>query len=73
MALYTAVRDGAGQDSEQARELAAAVVAARSKLPGDGDALAQFVSDFAGATIASEVVDLETARGMVDAAADDLP
>jgi hypothetical protein len=73
VALYTAVRDGAGQDSEQARELAAAVVAARNKLPADGEALAQFVFDFAGATIASEVVDLETARGTVDAAADNLP
>jgi hypothetical protein len=73
VALYTAVRDGAAQDSQQARQLAAAVVAARNKLPADEAALAQFVSDFAGATISSEVVDLESARGTVDAAADNLP
>ena len=43
------------------------------KLPADRNALQRFVADFAGATISNEVVDLETARGMVDAAADKLP
>ena len=73
VALYTAVRDGATQDSQQARDLAAAVIAARNKLPADDAALNQYIADFAGATIASEVVDLETARGAVDAAAAGLP
>jgi hypothetical protein len=71
--LYTAVRDGTSQDSQHARDLAAAVVSARAKLPADRDALQRFVADFAGATISSEVVDLETARGTVDTAADRLP
>ena len=71
--LYTAVRDGTSQDSQHARDLAAAVVAARAQLPADRDALQRFVADFAGATISGEVVDLETARGTIDTAADKLP
>jgi hypothetical protein len=72
-ALYTAVRDGAQQDSAQVGQLAAAVVDARKKLPANRDALNEFVGEAASATIASEVVDLETARGIVDAAAEGLP
>jgi hypothetical protein len=72
-ALYTAVRDGAAQDSQQARDLAAAVVATRAKLPADRDALESYISGFAGATISGEVVELETARGAVDKAAEELP
>ncbi len=71
--LYTAVREGTSQDSQHARDLAAAVVAARAQLPADRDALQRFVADFAGATISGEVVDLETARGTIDTAADKLP
>jgi hypothetical protein len=73
VALYTAVRDGAEQDSQRVRDLAAAVVAARERLPADETALREFVAGMAGAAIAAEVVDLETARGTVDEAVSNLP
>lgn len=72
VALYTAVREGAEQDSQRVRDLAAAVLAARDRIPADETALREFVSGMAGATIADEVVDLETARGTVDEAASNL-
>lgn len=73
VALYTAVRDGEEQDSQRVRDLAAAVLAARERLPADETALREFVAGMAGAAIAAEVVDLETARGTVDEAVSNLP
>ena len=73
VALYSAVRDGEEQDSQKVRDLAAAVVAARERLPADESALREFVAGMAGAAIAAEVVDLEAARGTVDEAVSNLP
>jgi hypothetical protein len=73
VALYTALRDGAAQDSQQVKDLSSAVDRAEAALPADTGALKVIVAEASESSIAGDVVTLEQARGTADEAVASLP
>jgi hypothetical protein len=71
--LYTKLQASGGVVSDDIRLVYGQVQDAQTALPENQDALRLVISDLAGPTVTSALLDIETARGMLEAAVDARP